>query len=83
MNHIVILYTKYDPLRANLVRLFVCFVLFIAIKMFYCIIKNDLNLFRSVEMCTYIGIYIYISYPVVVMQHWICSFCKYMKNDVY
>ena len=25
--------------------------------MFYCIIKNDLNLFRSVEMCTYIGIY--------------------------
>ena len=51
-----ILYTKYDPLRANLVRLFVCFVLFIDIKMFYCIIKNDLNLFRSVEMCTYIGI---------------------------
>ena len=55
------LYTKYDPLRANLVRLFVCFVLFIDIKMFYCIIKNDLNLLRSVEMCTHIGIYIYLS----------------------
>ena len=46
------LYTKYDPLRANLVRLFVCFVLFIDIKMFYCIIKNDLdlNIFYSDEM---------------------------------
>ena len=55
------LYAKYDPLRANLGRLFVCFVLFIDIKMFYCIIKNDLNLFRSVEMCTYmVYIYIYI-----------------------